>query len=117
MRALSAALLDELLRYACGLPGASFDIKWGSERVASIGGKMFAVFGADTLSYKVDADQFLMQSGLPGVRPAPYLARARWVQVASLEALTPDDIRQGLARSRQLVLQKLPKALRLAYPP
>ncbi|MEN3812970.1 hypothetical protein ABD440_21540, partial [Chromobacterium piscinae] len=38
------------------------------------------------ISYKVDDGDFLALSGLPGVRPAPYLARARWVQVISLEA-------------------------------
>jgi hypothetical protein len=76
MPALAPAQLDDLLAYACSLPGASFDVKWGSERVVSIGGKMFLVCGADALSYKVPDEDFLPLSGLPGVRPAPYLARA-----------------------------------------
>ncbi|WP_368671600.1 MmcQ/YjbR family DNA-binding protein [Chromobacterium sp. ASV23] len=115
MAGLSPALLDALLEYACSLPGASFDVKWGSERVVSIGGKMFLACGCDALSYKVADEDFLMASGLPGVRPAPYLARARWVQVWSTDALSPDDIRQGIAGSRERVLRKLPKALRCQY--
>ncbi|PRP72475.1 hypothetical protein BUE93_00120 [Chromobacterium amazonense] len=115
MSALSPAQLDDLLAYACALPGASFDVKWGSERVVSIGGKMFLVCGADALSYKAPDEDFLPLSGLPGVRPAPYLARARWIQVRSTEALSLDDLRQGIARSRELALQKLPKAQRAAW--
>ncbi|POZ63038.1 MmcQ/YjbR family DNA-binding protein [Pseudomonas sp. MWU12-2115] len=112
---LPAAVLDDLLAYACALPGASFDVKWGSERVASIGGKMFLLCGGGALSYKVADEDFLMLSGLPGARPAPYLARARWIQVSDTEALSPDELRQGIARSRELVLRKLPKALRGQY--
>ncbi|QEL57302.1 MmcQ/YjbR family DNA-binding protein [Chromobacterium paludis] len=112
---LPAALLDELLAHACALPGAAFDVKWGGQRVVSIGGKMFLVCGGDALSYKVDDEDFLPLSGLPGARPAPYLARARWIQVSDTEALSPDALRQGIARSRELVLQKLPKAQR-AWP-
>ncbi|WP_047248128.1 MmcQ/YjbR family DNA-binding protein [Chromobacterium subtsugae] len=113
--ALSAAFLDDMLGYACGLPGAVFDIKWGGVRVVSIGGKMFLACSGDGLSYKVADDDFLTLSGLPGARPAPYLARARWIQVLSTEALSPDDIRAGIARSRELALSKLPKSQRLAW--
>ncbi|AXE29967.1 hypothetical protein DK842_08715 [Chromobacterium phragmitis] len=112
---LAAALLDDILASALALPGAEYDVKWGGARVASIGGKMFLICGGGALSYKVPDDDFLALSGLPGMRPAPYLARARWVQATSLEALGPDDIRRGVARSRELVLARLPKAQRLAW--
>ncbi|AOZ51115.1 MmcQ/YjbR family DNA-binding protein [Chromobacterium vaccinii] len=112
---LPAVLFDEMLDHARALPGAEFDVKWGGTRVVSIGGKMFLVCGEAGISYKVDDGDFLALSGLPGMRPAPYLARARWVQVTSLEALEPDDIRRGIERSRELVLGKLPKAQRQAW--
>ncbi|VEB39815.1 Uncharacterized protein conserved in bacteria [Chromobacterium violaceum] len=78
---LPAALFDEMLDHARALPGAEFDVKWGGTRVVSIGGKMFLVCGEAGISYKVADDDFLALSGLPGVRPAPYLAApagCRW---------------------------------------
>ncbi|UTH75787.1 MmcQ/YjbR family DNA-binding protein [Chromobacterium sp. IIBBL 290-4] len=115
MNALPEDLIGALLAYACALPGAEFDIKWGGARVVSICGKMFLLCGEQGVSYKVPDEDFLALSGLPGVRPAPYLARARWVQTLTLEALTADDLRAGIARSRELVLAKLPKVARLKY--
>ncbi|AUH52967.1 hypothetical protein CXB49_20340 [Chromobacterium sp. ATCC 53434] len=112
---MDTALFDALLDHARSLPGAEFDVKWGGTQVLSIGGKMFLTRGPHGLSYKVDDDDFLALSGLPGVRPAPYLARARWIQVLSTAALDADDIRRGIARSRELVLQKLPQARRRAW--
>lgn len=110
-----AARLAELEQYALTLPGASFDLKWQQCRVVSLENKMFALFLPDSVAYKVAADDFLALTGLPGVRPAPYLARARWIQVSSLEALALPDIKAGIAESRKLVLARLPKTLRLHY--
>ncbi|MDO8418691.1 MAG: MmcQ/YjbR family DNA-binding protein, partial [Rubrivivax sp.] len=71
---------------AAALPGATEDIKWGADLVYSVGDKMFCVFLLDrgracTCSFKVDDERFLELTGVPGVIPAPYLARAKWVQV------------------------------------
>ena len=57
----------------------------------SVGGKMFCVFlleagRAATCSFKVDDERFLELTGVPGVIPAPYLARAKWVQVVASTA-------------------------------
>ena len=88
---------DAQRKFAAGLPGASEDIKWGADLVYSVGAKMFCVFllegnrvGGHTksCSFKVDNDRFLELTGVPGVVPAPYLARAMWVQERGLgEAL------------------------------
>jgi predicted DNA-binding protein (MmcQ/YjbR family) len=74
------------------LPGAHESIKWGNNRVFSIAdNKMFALLsfpakGRESLAFKVDNDLFLAFTDRPGIRPAPYLARARWV---SMEAPFP----------------------------
>ena len=57
---------------AAALPGASEDVKWGSDLVYSIGGRMFCVFmleggRARTCSFKVDDERFLELTGVPGV--------------------------------------------------
>ncbi|WP_174873033.1 MmcQ/YjbR family DNA-binding protein [Vogesella oryzae] len=112
---LTPARLDDLLQYARGLPGATLELLWGGVQVLKVEGKMFATFSAATLAYKVADEDFLALSGLPGVRPAPYLARARWISVSGTAALDTAQLQQGLAASWQLVLRKLPKHVRAAY--
>ena len=60
-------------------------------------------------SFKVDEHRFLELSGLPGLAPAPYLARAHWVQVRDANALPLAELQALVSRSHALVLQRLPK--------
>lgn len=65
-----------LQKHALSLPGATQDIKWGCDWVASVGGKMFLVGGPEPgpwegCSFKVDEHRFLELSGLPGWRRRP----------------------------------------------
>lgn len=104
--------LDELL---LSWPGARSDVKWEDDLVYSVVGKMFAVYGlrgvhAGFVSFKVDDDRFLELTERPGFRPAPYLARARWVQVIDPRALPVAELKGLLRRSYELVFAKLPKA-------
>jgi predicted DNA-binding protein (MmcQ/YjbR family) len=115
---MAATNFDEQRKFAAGLPGATEDIKWGADLVYSIGAKMFCVFllegnrvGGHTksCSFKVDDDRFLELTGVPGVMPAPYLARAKWVQVKPGHALGSTALSELIRRSHALVLAKLPK--------
>ena len=102
---------------AASLPGATEDIKWGADLVFSVGGKMFCVFLLDdkgrakTCSFKVDDERFLELTGLPGIEPAPYLARAKWVQLRPGHALSGADLGALVQRSHALVAAKLTKKL------
>lgn len=103
---------DQVAQFCLSLPGAREDYKWGGVRVFSIAEtKMFAVLNLAGvgLSFKVDAPVFLGYVDRPGVRPAPYLARAHWVSVAAPYALGGDELRDLLQRSHQLVVRRLPK--------
>ena len=79
---------------ALALPGATFDIKWGADRVYSVGGKMFAHAGPEgerepKYMFKASdlAFELLIEQGL--AKPAPYLARAKWVQLTGPDAPVP----------------------------
>ena len=101
---------------AAALPGASEDVKWGADLVYSIGGKMFCVFLLDagrarTCSFKVDDDRFLELTGVRGVIPAPYLARAKWVLVGQEHGLATTDLDALVRRSHALVAARLTKKL------
>lgn len=100
------------------LPGATENVQWGDDRVFKIGGKMFACSGLDRASkysFKVEDSRFLELTDLPGVAPAPYLARARWVQVDPDNCGIPDgDLEDLLRGSYELVFGKLPKKIQKA---
>ncbi|MBV8036923.1 MAG: MmcQ/YjbR family DNA-binding protein [Pelomonas sp.] len=107
-----------LAESAMALPGATQDIKWGADWVASVGGKMFFVGGPHPglwthCSFKVDAHRFLELTGLPGFKPAPYAARYHWVAVEDAKALPLSELKALVRRSHELVAAKLPKKLRL----
>ena len=102
-----------LRRIANSLPSATEQIQWENDRVFKIGGKMFACSGIERnsrYSFKVDDERFLELSDQPGIAPAPYLARAKWIQIDPAECELPDrDIEKLIRRSYELVLAKLPK--------
>ncbi|NBA98161.1 MmcQ/YjbR family DNA-binding protein [Pseudomonas sp. R5(2019)] len=107
---------QEVVELCLSLPGAREDYKWGGIRVFSVAGnKMFAVLdlaGAG-LSFKVDSELFLGYVDRPGVRPAPYLARAYWISLQPPYPLARAELADLLERSHQLVVNRLPKRLQV----
>ena len=101
-----------LRKIANALPAATEQIQWDNDRVFKVGGKMFACSGVERnsrLSFKVDDERFLELSDQPGIAPAPYLARAKWIQIDPKKCQLPDrDIEALIRRSYALVLAKLP---------
>ena len=108
--------LTELRAHVLGLPAVTADIKWQDDWVASIGERMFFAAGPEpdwrAVSFKVDEHRFLELTGLPGILPAPYLARAKWVQVRDAAALPPDELKSLVTRSHALVAARLTKRRR-----
>ena len=90
------------------LPAVTMDIQWGDDRVYKVGGKMFAVAspsGGCSLKATDIAFEALTESGR--ARPAPYLARAKWVYFDDLAALDEAEVRDWLATAHGLVAAKL----------
>lgn len=104
---------EDIAAFCLSLPGVREDFKWGHNRVFSVAGnKMFAVldFLDQHLGFKVDNELFLGFIDRPGIRPAPYLARAHWIYMESAQIpLTEHELKQLLRRSHQLVVRRLPK--------
>lgn len=104
-------------KFCAALPHATGDIKWGVDQVYSIGGRMFCVAcvdaqGRSTVSFKVDDDLFLQHTDREGFIPAPYMARARWVQVFDLKKISDAELKGLIRRSYELVAFKLTKKRR-----
>lgn len=100
---------EQIAAFCLQLPGAREDYKWGGARVFLVAGnKMFALLSGG-LAFKVAPELFLGMVDRPGIRPAPYLARAYWVSMNEPYPLGDAEMRELLTRSHQLVVRKLPK--------
>ena len=99
------------------LPGTTEEILWEETRVFKVGGKMFFAGNASDdpdgrCSFKVDDDRFLELTDQAGVHPAPYLARARWVQIDPVCCtLVQEELVGLIQRSYQLIFEKSTKKL------
>ncbi len=101
---------------ALALPGAGLSIKWGDHRTFVVGEKMFAMLsgpeGPKIMSFKCSDMSYALLIEREGIIPAPYMARAKWVQLTDARALTDADIRGYLAEAHRIIASKLPKRLR-----
>jgi len=108
--------LDAIREFCRALPDATEDVKWVHDLVFSIGGKMFAVVCLEPphqLSFKCSPEAFAELIEREGIIPAPYLARAMWVQERALgEGLDRREREQLLATAYELVRAKLPRSRR-----
>ncbi|MBV9510648.1 MAG: MmcQ/YjbR family DNA-binding protein [Caulobacteraceae bacterium] len=104
------------------LPAATHVNQWGGSEVYKVGGKIFAIaaaFGSDrgqdagpAYTFKASdmAYELLIEQGL--ARPAPYLARAKWVQLVAQDALGEGDLKAYLTEAHRLVARRLTRASR-----
>jgi predicted DNA-binding protein (MmcQ/YjbR family) len=75
--------LDALRRICRALPGTTEDVKWEKDLCFCVGGKMFAAVNLEAphqLGFKCTSEAFGELTEREGIIPAPYLARAMWVQ-------------------------------------
>lgn len=108
---------DKLCR---ALPKTTHVEQWGGASVWKIGGKIFAVCsnwgqGGNTdakISFKCSDMSYDLLRQQKGIIPAPYLARAKWVQIETAKALSDKDIGAYIETAHRLVAAKLTKAKR-----
>jgi predicted DNA-binding protein (MmcQ/YjbR family) len=107
--------LDQLRRLCLSFPGTTEQIQWGDDLLFKVGGKMFAVTRLEPakvwLSLKANPENFAELTERPGVIPAPYLARAKWIALESADALSDAELSQLLRESYELVRAKLPRRI------
>ncbi len=106
-------MTPEAFDAVCGaLPGTRMDVQWGDDHVWKVGEKMFAVRSpAGSFSFKASdiAFEALTADG-PG-RPAPYLARAKWVWFADLAPQDEGEVADWLRTAYGLVAAKLTRKI------
>jgi predicted DNA-binding protein (MmcQ/YjbR family) len=103
----------ETLRDICtSLPHVTEDIKWGNDLCFLIGEKMFCVTGLDAplkISLKVTDEEFAELSNSPGIIPAPYVARYKWILIEDTNRFNAQQWKHYIEQSYNLVKAKLPK--------
>jgi len=106
--------IDQLRELCLSFPGATEQIQWENDLLFKVGGKMFVVIPLEParlwLTLKADPEEFAELTERPGVVPAPYLARAKWVAIESATTLPQAEVATLLRKSYDLVVAKLPKA-------
>ncbi|MBD8891743.1 MmcQ/YjbR family DNA-binding protein [Roseibium litorale] len=104
--------------YCGALPKATHVIQWGNASVWKVGGKIFAICSGwggangDRISFKCSDLSYAMLIQEPGIIPAPYLARAKWVMIEQAGALTGDEIRAYIASAHKLIAATLTRKVR-----
>ena len=96
------------------LPAATRTVQWEGVIVFKVGGKMFCLIApADhsvgRVCFKCPPEHYDALSHSPGFRPAPYLARAKWVALDDPEILTAAEIRAYIKRAHAVIAAALPR--------
>jgi predicted DNA-binding protein (MmcQ/YjbR family) len=106
----------ESFRAICmALPDTTEDIKWTDHLCFSIGGKMYAVTGPNnfpvTASFKVTDEDFELLPERPGFKPAPYMARYKWIFTEDISLMSVHEWKEYLSKAYEATKAKLPKKI------
>ena len=105
--------IDAIRRHCLEFPYTTENVQWGATLCFKLDGKLFVVAALDPgpvrLSFKCTPENFVELCERPGVRPAPYMARAQWVGLEQLNAIADSELRELIAESYRLVWERLPK--------
>ena len=105
--------VEWIRKHCMALPHTTEQVQWGYDLVFKIGGKMYAVMPLVPhpvkLSFKCTPEEFAELIERAGIIPAPYMARAQWVALESIDALPRAEVKRLLSKSYELVMAKLPR--------
>lgn len=107
-----AAVKEHCSRY----PGASSKLfgSPGNVLAYSVGGKQFAYFKTSEpekwrFSICTTPERFLELTDVPGIKPARYMARFRWVTIVDVGTIPAGYLQELIAWSYTKALMSLPK--------
>nr|WP_204602328.1 MmcQ/YjbR family DNA-binding protein [Paremcibacter congregatus] len=109
---------EEFDDYCRNLTSTTNVIQWGNASVWKVGGKIFAICShwgvgeTQKISFKCSDLSYQVLCELPGITPAPYLARAKWVQIADPDAMSEQDVKDYIRTAHNIIAQKLTQKMR-----
>lgn len=114
----SAVTRADFNDFCAGLGPTTHVVQWGGADVWKIGGKVFAICGwsddADAFTFKTGEIGFEILSGMPGLRPAPYMASRglKWIQHYRAPGLEDTELRAHIRASYEMIAAALPRKAR-----
>jgi predicted DNA-binding protein (MmcQ/YjbR family) len=113
-------MIEWLRPYCLSFPHATESLQWEA-LVFKVAGKIFAVAALEperhVLSIKCAEEKFADMVERPGIVPAPYLARAKWIALESEDVLPHQELKALVRESYDLVFAKLPRKTKLELTP
>lgn len=105
---------DQVKKFCAGLPGAESRLLEDPMNVLvySVGGKSFAYFKTSEperwrFSFRASPERFIELTGVPGIKPARWMGRWRWVTVVDVRSVPAAYLRELVAWSHRKALESL----------
>jgi predicted DNA-binding protein (MmcQ/YjbR family) len=109
--------IEAIRQYCLQFPHTTEIVQWGAALCFKVDGKLFVVAAMETVpqrvSFKCTPENFVELCERPGIIPAPYMARAQWVSLERLNALSDSELREMISESYRLVWERLPMKRRV----
>jgi predicted DNA-binding protein (MmcQ/YjbR family) len=103
--------IEDIQRICKKLPSVTEEIKWENHLCYCIGQKMFVVTAPDSspvsASIKVSDEEFAELAEREGCKPAPYMAKYKWIYMDDINTLTKKEWEKYLKEAYHLVASKL----------
>ncbi|CAL2101724.1 conserved protein of unknown function [Tenacibaculum sp. 190130A14a] len=110
--------IEDISTICNSLTSVTTDIKWEDHLCFNIGEKMFFITSLENIptnaSFKVSDEDFEELTNKAGFKPAPYLARYKWVYVDDLNRLSKEEWERYIFKSYELISSKFSKKKRVA---
>ncbi len=109
---------DAFDAYCGSLKATNHVVQWGDSSVWKVGGKIFAICSTwgegshNRISFKCSDLGYTILCEQDGIVPAPYLARAKWVQIEDPGAMSDDELKRYIETAYVIVMGKLTRAQR-----
>ena len=94
--------LEAIRTYCLQLPHTTEGIKWGNDLCFMLAEKMYCVTGLIepfSCSFKCSDEDYGILTELPGIIPAPYMARNKWVNIQDTAALNKQEWEHYIEKS------------------
>ncbi|RPE80081.1 MmcQ/YjbR family DNA-binding protein [Vulcaniibacterium tengchongense] len=112
---------EQLKRFCARLPGAAAVLHGPPANILvyAVDGKTFAYFKTSAperwrFSVRVTPERFVELTDQPGIKPARWLGRYRWVTIVDVRAMPADYLRELVRWSHAQALAKLSRRRRAA---
>jgi predicted DNA-binding protein (MmcQ/YjbR family) len=112
---------EQLKVYCAGLPGAGVRLYDAPSNVLvyHVGDKRFAYFKTSEperwrFSIKVSPERFVELTDVPGIKPARWMARFRWITIVDVRQVPEDYLRDLVQWSYRKALGSLSKSRQAA---